>query len=48
MCKFGWKPNHKTGVRVPAVSQEKRRGEKKKNVFSFMVKKNGFWRQMTI
>jgi len=29
----------KTGVRLPVVSQSKRAGEKKKKVFSFMVKK---------
>jgi hypothetical protein len=29
----------KTGVRLPAMLHVKRRGEKKKNVFSFMVKK---------
>ena len=29
----------KTGVRLPAMLHGKRRGEKKKNVFSFMVKK---------
>jgi hypothetical protein len=33
---------------IPGRVARQTRGEKKKNVFSFMVKKNGFWRQMTI
>tara|TARA_B110000196_G_scaffold221075_1_gene190122 strand:- start:172 stop:483 length:312 start_codon:yes stop_codon:yes gene_type:complete len=45
--KKGWMSKLKTRVRFGRVARQTR-GEKKKNVFSFMVKKNGFWRQMTI